>query len=130
MGLNEVPDVIIFNVTKHPKVPGVSVVDYKIPTLDPKLKTTGALVSVDPKTVYDPSIWTDAKLERALKEAIQDAANKSSGVIDREWVGVQAKVIQYADILTTVKSHLSFFNEIQDYKKSKVYKCHESWDRT
>jgi len=41
--------------------------------------------------VYDPFIWTDAKLERASKEAIQDAANKSSGVIDREWVGVTSE---------------------------------------
>jgi hypothetical protein len=78
----EVPEVLIVATRNHPTVPGVQIIDYKIPALDKASKTTGGLKNIaDPKTVYDPAIWTDAKLEQALKEAFQDAFNKNDGVI-------------------------------------------------
>lgn len=41
--------------------------------------TTGATKGVNStedyiKTIYDPTIWPDTKLEKALKEALQDVA--------------------------------------------------------
>lgn len=59
------------------------------------MKTTGELKgnASQPfaKTIYDPVIWNDAKLEKALKETLQDSANKSNCTIPREWDGITAE---------------------------------------
>lgn len=39
------------------------------------------------KSIYDPAIWPDARLEKALKEAAQDAANLNNGKLLKEWEG-------------------------------------------
>jgi len=39
------------------------------------------------KTLYDPAVWSDAKLEKALKEALQDVVNKNNGVIPEKFIG-------------------------------------------
>ena len=66
-------------------------IEYKIPALDAKLLTTGALkgdgASPFVKTLYDPAVWSDAKLEKALKEALQDVVNKNNGVIPEKFIG-------------------------------------------
>lgn len=91
---SEVEEVVMLSKTPHPKTPGVLVIEYKIPALDGTKNpatTTGALRGNGSrpfvKTVYDPVIWDDDKLEQALKEAIQDASNRNNGIIPREWVG-------------------------------------------
>ena len=66
---------------------GVKIVEYKIPTVDAQLRTIG-MKSVENKTIYDPLIWTDGKLENSLKEAIQDALNENGGVLKPTWDGV------------------------------------------
>jgi hypothetical protein len=102
--LDEVEEIIIFVEKNHTNVPGVKVIAYKIPASDGKFTqringvdvnkgyTTGNLIGDGPdnyvKTIYDPKIWTDAKLEKALKEALQDVVNKNKGVIPREWEGL------------------------------------------
>ncbi|MGB4775658.1 MAG: CdiA family toxin C-terminal domain-containing protein [Daejeonella sp.] len=90
--LEEVEEIVILKKTSHPTIPGIKQIEYKIPALDSKLKTTGALrgdgAKNFTKTTYDPAIWTDIKLNKALKEAIQDAANKNGGILKREWNGL------------------------------------------
>jgi hypothetical protein len=34
------------------------------------------------KTIYDPDVWTDAKLEKALKEALQDVLTKEHELVN------------------------------------------------
>lgn len=89
--LDEVPEIIISSLTNHPTVSGVKIVTYKIPTVNAQLKTTGikgASASEDfIKSIYDPVIWSDAKLEKALKEALQDAANGNKGIIPTKFKG-------------------------------------------
>lgn len=89
--MDEVEEIVIFG-TKKSSTPGVEIIEYKIPALDAKLKTTGELKgdSAKPfqKSTYDPKIWTDDKLEQALKEALQDAVNKNKGILNREWNGL------------------------------------------
>jgi hypothetical protein len=86
--VDEVPEIIISGITNHPTVPGVKIVDYKIPALDGHIKTTGELKSVEPKTIYDPAIWTDVKLEKVLREAMQNAADLNNGMIKPIWDGI------------------------------------------
>ncbi|WP_428265827.1 EndoU domain-containing protein [Haliangium sp.] len=93
--LDEVPEVIVHSKTPHPNVPGVYKIDYSIPAIDGKAikgNTTGALRKIkDPKTTYDPKVWTDARLEKSLKEALQDAADKNGGTLPREWSGATSE---------------------------------------
>jgi Bacterial EndoU nuclease len=86
--LDEVPEIIISSIKDHPTVPGVKIVEYKIPILDSQLKTTGELKSVDPKTIYEPVIWTDSKLDKALKEALQNSSNTNSNILKSIWDGL------------------------------------------
>ncbi|WP_052732735.1 type VI secretion system tube protein TssD [Hymenobacter terrenus] len=72
--------------TAHPSVPGVYNINYQIFALDPKGKPTGGLVAeVFPKTIYDPQIWPRPRLERALKEAVQNAHTTHNGVLSSPW---------------------------------------------
>lgn len=34
------------------------------------------------KTIYDPSIWTDAKLKKAVKESVEDALKQNGSFIN------------------------------------------------
>lgn len=43
------------------------------------------------KTIYDPKIWTDDKLEKALKEAVQDAINKNGCTLPLKFNGNTSK---------------------------------------
>ncbi len=43
------------------------------------------------KTIYDPKIWTDDKLEKALKEAVQDAINNNGGTLPLKFNGNTSK---------------------------------------
>jgi WXG100 family type VII secretion target len=86
--LASVPEIVVSGRNPHPSVPGVEIIDYKIPTVDKTMKTTGDLKAVDPKTVYDPKVWSDAKLQTAVQEALQDAANRNGGVVPELWTGV------------------------------------------
>ena len=60
---------------------------YKIPALsntNPPL-TTGLLATPNNggiKTIYDPTIWTDVKLDIAIKEAVIDFAKKNGQFLD------------------------------------------------
>ena len=80
--LDEVPEIIISNITNS-TTPGIKIVEYKIPAIDAKLKTTGLLKGDGAKNfkkaIYDPAIWSDDKLEKALKEVLEDAINKNDG---------------------------------------------------
>jgi hypothetical protein len=40
------------------------------------------------KTIYDPKIWTDSKLEKALKEALLDCNNKGNMIEDKLTSGI------------------------------------------
>ena len=54
---------------------------------DPPPLTTGELKLPDNggvKTIYDPSVWTDAKLETAVKEAALDHAKRHGNFIERK----------------------------------------------
>ena len=84
-------EVIIHSKIEHNRVPGVYLVKYSIPAVDGKAKngnTTGALKEFrNPKTLYDPEVWTDEKLKQSLKEAITAAAASNGGTLTREWSG-------------------------------------------
>lgn len=87
-------EIVILKNIPHPTVPGVRQIEYKIPAIDGTknpLITTGALKGDGAKnftkTIYDPTIWSDVKLEQALKEAIQDVANRNNGNILSEFYG-------------------------------------------
>jgi hypothetical protein len=81
--LDEVPEIIVSSIKDHLIVPGVKIIEYKIPLVDAQLKTIGLRGSSATenfiKSVYDPLIWTDAKIEKALKESLQDYSNKNNG---------------------------------------------------
>jgi hypothetical protein len=103
--LDEVDEIVILAEKTHPSIPGVKVVEYRVPATDGKLTqkvngvdvnkgyTTGATKGVKStedyvKTVYDPTIWTDGKLEKALKESLQDAFNKEGAFINgKSYIG-------------------------------------------
>lgn len=96
----DVDETIIMSDVAH-SVPGVRRIEYQIPVLDGKLYdnttnraigyTTGSLKKDGPdnfkKTIYDPAVWTDQKLQTALKEAIKGHANKNRGKIHSEFDG-------------------------------------------
>jgi hypothetical protein len=82
--LDEVEEIVIVG-TRNSTTPGVKIIEYKIPALDIRSKTTGFLKGDGSvpfqKTTYNPAIWPDIELEKALKEALQDAANKNNGIL-------------------------------------------------
>ena len=106
--LDEVDEIVILTERNHHAIPGVTIVEYRIPLTDGKFTkningidinmgyTTGGTKGINEttdfvKTIYDPSIWTDIKLERALKEAIEDAANKNHKIIPYKFNGVTSE---------------------------------------
>lgn len=106
--LDEVDEIVILAERNHSTIPGVKTIEYRVPSTDGKLTqkingvdvnkgyTTGATKGVNTtedyvKTIYDPAIWPDAKLERALKESLQDVANKNGGNIPYKFNGVTSE---------------------------------------
>jgi TANFOR domain-containing protein len=103
--LDEVEEVVILTEKTHPTVPGVSVIEYRIPSTDGKLTknvnglninigyTNGLTKGVSTtddfvKTIYDPTVWTDTKLKKALDEAVKDAFNKEGNFVNnRSYLG-------------------------------------------
>ena len=103
--LDEVEEIVILAERNHPTIPGVKTIEYRVPSTDGKFTqkingvdvnkgyTTGGTKGVNStedyvKTIYDPVVWSDAKLEKALKDALQDAANKNSGTVPYKFNGV------------------------------------------
>lgn len=103
--LDEVDEIVILAERNHPTTPGVKIIEYRVPATDGKLTqningvdvnkgyTTGTTKGVNTnedyiKTIYDPSIWSDAKLEKVLKEALQEVANRNDGKIPYKFNGV------------------------------------------
>ncbi|OOV29857.1 hypothetical protein BXU11_08335 [Flavobacterium sp. LM5] len=103
--LDEVEDIVILKQSAHSKVPGVTIIEYRVPTTDGKYTvkidgkdvnkgfTTGATKGESSiknyvKTIYDPKIWTDSKLEKALKEALLDCNNKGNMIEDKLTSGI------------------------------------------
>jgi hypothetical protein len=93
--LDKLDEIVITKRYDHPQVPGVEIIEYKIPEIDGKGPsimidgdpvaqgfTTGNLIEPQRpiKTVYDPAVWPDKELEAALKEAIQDVSIAEKGV--------------------------------------------------
>ncbi len=84
---DQVEEIVITSKVPHSQVPGVEVVEYKIPSLsnsNPPL-TTGQLKPPSNggvKTIYDPAIWTDSKLQKAVDEAILDYAKKNGDLLE------------------------------------------------
>lgn len=103
--LDEVDEIVILAEANHPTTPGVRIIEYRVPSTDGKLTqnvngvdvskgyTTGATKGLNitqdyVKTIYDPKIWSDTKLEKALKEALQDAFLKEGNFINgKSYVG-------------------------------------------
>ncbi|MFA0963105.1 hypothetical protein AB9P05_14970 [Roseivirga sp. BDSF3-8] len=84
---DEVEEIVITRKVPHSQVPGVEVVEYKIPSLsnsNPPL-TTGQIKPPSNggvKTIYDPKIWTDSNLQKAVDEAILDYAKKNGDFLE------------------------------------------------
>ena len=79
--LDQVEEIIIKG-RRNGNTPGVQIIEYQIPAINREGKTTGELVSkIETKSIYDPNIWPDHELEKALKEALQDHVNKNNGKI-------------------------------------------------
>jgi hypothetical protein len=73
-----VPEVVILREVML-ATPGVTFIEYRVPALD-RGRTTGALKGGTPfsKTIYDPAVWTDVKLKKAIKEAFYNAIRTGS----------------------------------------------------
>lgn len=84
--LDQVEEIVILRndplITSGKVVPGVNVIEYKVPALN-KGVTTGALKAESfMKAIYDPSIWPDAKLMEALREALHDIKIKRGAFVN------------------------------------------------
>ena len=85
-------DIKIVSETPHPDIDGVTTIQYQMPKLDkagvpiPDQYQSGV---PKVKTVYDPEILsTEEYLTRGLQAANNAASQYPSGVLPREWVGV------------------------------------------
>lgn len=110
--LDEVEEIVILQ-TRNSTTPGVKIIEYKIPAVDAKLKTTGALKEdgTNPftKTTYDPVIWSDSKLEKSLKEALQDAANKGNFIENKFVSGLSKEGYEIEFIIRNGKVETFYF---------------------
>jgi hypothetical protein len=97
--IDEVPEIVVFSDIPHPKgIPGVRVVEYRVHRLgQSRIATTDGTLRgksmTEPfrKTIYDPTIWPDSKLDELIRDAFQDAHIKQKGIFsfpDREYIGV------------------------------------------
>ncbi|EAG9291366.1 transposase [Listeria monocytogenes] len=70
-------------------IPGVSVVEYRIPELDVKGNPTGRYKkTIYKKTIYDPKMISDEEyINRGLEAANNATSNPDDGSLSREWAG-------------------------------------------
>ena len=81
-------DVRVVRTTKT-SIPGVSVVEYNMPRLNPNGTPTGGYGrTIFSKTIYDPLIVGDSVYVSRGIQAANNAALRSGGVMSREWTGV------------------------------------------
>jgi hypothetical protein len=123
--LDEVEEIVILKYEEN-KVPGVTNVEYRVPTTDGKYTvnidgidvnkgyTTGATKGIRTtenflKTIYDPEIWTDAKLEKALKEALQDCQNNGKLVENKFTSGLTKEGFEIEFIVRDGKVQTFYF---------------------
>ncbi|EAD2763168.1 hypothetical protein D3269_14560 [Listeria monocytogenes] len=70
-------------------IPGVSVVEYRIPELDVKGNPTGRYKkTIYKKTIYGPKVISDEEyINRGLEAANKATSNLDDGSLPREWTG-------------------------------------------
>ncbi|HAB8811023.1 TPA_asm: transposase [Listeria monocytogenes] len=70
-------------------IPGVSVVEYRIPELDVKGNPTGRYKKmIYKKTIYNPKVISDEEyINRGLEAANNATSNPDDGSLPREWTG-------------------------------------------
>ncbi|EEP6660735.1 hypothetical protein HCD36_002478, partial [Listeria monocytogenes] len=70
-------------------IPGVSVVEYRIPELDVKGNPTGRYKkTIYKKTIYNPKVISDEEyINRGLEAANNATSNPQDGSLPREWTG-------------------------------------------
>ncbi|MBF2362910.1 EndoU domain-containing protein [Listeria marthii] len=70
-------------------IPGVSVVEYRIPELDVKGNPTGRYKkTIYKKTIYNPKVISDEEyINRGLEAANNATSNPDDGSLPREWTG-------------------------------------------
>ena len=104
--LDEVDEIVVLAEKTHPTIPGVKTIEYRVPSTDGKLTqkingvdvnkgyTTGGMKGDGSKdyikNIYDPAIWTDTKLEKALKESLDDAF-KNKSLADGQFNGLTSE---------------------------------------
>ena len=95
---------LVVSRTPHPTVRGVERVRYRMPSLDRNgVPDGGHKLAVRPKTVYDPRVIPHDTMARWGREAAADAAQRSGGILPREWTGTTSEGIEmrgHADLQT------------------------------
>ena len=95
---------------KTSSIPGVEKIEYKIYALDAKGKPTGTLKStVYEKTVYDPEIWTDTKLEKALNEVLSESISRNKGTLPTDSPTYGVTIEGYQIIFTHREGKITSF---------------------
>ncbi|MGV0107028.1 DUF4157 domain-containing protein [Nostoc sp. DSM 114160] len=85
---DRVPEVLIVDIANHPSAPSVHLINYNIPGLGRAQLTDGSEKNIrDPKTTYDPTVWTIPVLTQSLQEALQDASDSNGGTLPTQWTG-------------------------------------------
>lgn len=92
-------DILIVSSTPHPQIPGVEIIEYRMPKRD----KTGAPIpgeyqAGDPKTkaVYDPNVFsTDEYIRRGIEAANNAAKMFPDGVLPREWSGYDNQGVEW-----------------------------------
>ncbi|MEI4803839.1 CdiA family toxin C-terminal domain-containing protein [Bacillus sp. FJAT-51639] len=81
------------------EVKGVTEVEYNMPELDMAGNPKGPGIygtKVHRKTIYDPKLMSDKEFVEKGMEAANDALSKeSSGVIPREWIGIDSNGVKW-----------------------------------
>ncbi len=89
-GVN-IDDLIVGEPLKHPQLPGLYEINYRVPSMkygpEGNLVPSGQFRNIkDPKTVYDPSIYSDEQIIQFGKKAMQEAID-SNRIVGRQVVG-------------------------------------------
>nr|WP_256478847.1 CdiA family toxin C-terminal domain-containing protein [Sebaldella sp. S0638] len=79
------------------EIPWVKEVTYSVPELDRAGNPIGTYaVKTNPKTIYDPKLISDKEYARRGIEAANDAlSNSPSGVLGREWTGIDGSGVKW-----------------------------------
>ncbi|WP_312507674.1 CdiA family toxin C-terminal domain-containing protein, partial [Lysinibacillus sp.] len=89
-GVN-IDELIVGEPLKHPQLPGLYEINYRVPSMkygpEGNLVPSGQFRNIkDPKTVYDPRIYSDDQIIQFGKEAMQEAID-SNRIVGRQVVG-------------------------------------------